>query len=143
MVKASIDIDPLGGFSDYFFRPESLGFGNLLMDGDGKGDEILAIDVEKREFYVLELLLVFDNEAGIVHEIVRLSISFGIFLVVDTKRLALEEVIIELPLELLKLVEGLVNFGVDLPFCLFLHLLQQRGVRVSRRIQILHTINNN
>lgn len=59
-----------------------------------KADKIPLVDIQVGLLDVLVLLVIGDDEAGVIHDLVGLAVGLGVTLVVDVQRPALEEVLV-------------------------------------------------
>lgn len=101
VVEASVGVDPSGSPSYELVSPYSLGHRDAFMHLLREGDEIVLVDFKVGLLDILVLLIVGDDEVGVVHDFVWLAVGLGEFLVVNVQGLAFEKVVVELLLQLL------------------------------------------
>lgn len=112
VVEARVGVDPARGPGDQLVRPHAPRPRDALVDPLGEADQVALVDVQVGLLDVLVLLVVGDDEAGVVHDLVGAAVGLGVALVVDVQWPALEEVRVQLTLQLVVVLQGFLDLRV-------------------------------
>lgn len=122
VVKPCVGVDPARSPGNQLIGSHALGHCDALMHPFRKAHQVALVDVEVGLLDVLVLLVVGDDEAGVVHDLVGLAVGLGVALVVDVQRPALEEVLVKLLLQLVVVLQGFFNLWIGRPLFFWLDL---------------------